>query len=124
MSWNIGKSEEFIERQEYDPINSKLKNEGRKSREDKPLPKVEKKIEPKEASYMLFTTKTCPNCKSAKLFLDKAKINYEVIDAEEKLDLTKKYNVMQAPTLIVKNGKDFNCYANASNIKAFTEGLN
>ncbi|MDD4082648.1 MAG: glutaredoxin domain-containing protein [Sphaerochaetaceae bacterium] len=113
-----------MERKKYDAVNSKLKNEGRKPREEKSLPKEEKKIEPKEASYLLFTTKTCPNCKSAKLFLDKAKINYEVIDAEEQLDLTKKFNVMQAPTLIVRNGKDFNCYANASNIKAFTEGLN
>ena len=123
-NWNIGKSEEFLERTEYDPINSKLKNEGRKPREEKSVPKVEKKIQPKEASYMLFTTKTCPNCKSAKLFLDKAKINYEVVDAEEQLDLTKKYNVMQAPTLIVKSGEAFNCFANASNIKAFIEGLN
>ena len=40
---------------------------------------------------MLFTTKTCPNCRVAVNFLDKAEIAYEVVDAEENAELAKKY---------------------------------
>ena len=70
---------------------------------------------------MLFGTKTCPNCKVAKTLLDKKHIKYEFVDAEEDVDLTKKYNVKQAPTLVViKNGVATNV-VNLSNIKKFTE---
>ena len=74
-----------------------------------------------EYKIMLFGTKTCPNCKVAKTLLDKKHIKYEFVDAEEDVDLTKKYNVKQAPTLVViKNGVATNV-VNLSNIKKFTE---
>ena len=70
---------------------------------------------------MLFTTKTCPNCKLAKAVLDKAGIEYEVIDAEEREDLVKKFDVRQAPTLVAVAGDGYQKFANASNIKKFVE---
>ena len=48
---------------------------------------------------LLFTTKTCPNCKIAKNALEEAHVDYEMIDAEENKDLAKKYGIMSAPTL-------------------------
>ena len=73
---------------------------------------------------LLFSTKTCPNCKMAKLLLDKAGIKYSVVDAEENIEKSKAYNIKKAPTLIVPNGDGSNdVYENASNIKVYIESL-
>ena len=74
-----------------------------------------------EDKVLLFGTKTCPNCKVAKSLLEKAKIDYKFIDAEEETSLTKEYLVKQAPTLVViKNGNKTNI-VNLSNIKKAIE---
>lgn len=67
----------------------------------------------------LFTTKTCPNCKIAKEYL--AQEDYQIIDAEENIELAQKYGVMQAPTLIVISDDKTQKYVNASNIKKYVE---
>ena len=72
---------------------------------------------------MLFSTKTCPNCKMAKMLLDKAGIEYTVVDAEENAQLTEEYGVKKAPTLIVSVNGVTNYYDNASEIKRYIEGL-
>ncbi|MBQ6053403.1 MAG: ribonucleoside triphosphate reductase [Clostridia bacterium] len=108
QAWNDGKSQEFSERKTYNIAASRLKSEGRMPRNVS-----------SEKKYYLFTTKTCPNCKMAKTFLDGAGINYEVIDAEEQVDLVKKYGIRQAPTLVVSDGDTAETYVNASNIKKF-----
>ena len=74
-----------------------------------------------EMRTLLFTTKTCPNCRIASSSLEKANIAYEVVDAEENEELVKKYGVMQAPTLIVISESGVQKMANASNIKAYAE---
>ena len=53
----------------------------------------------------LFTTKTCPNCRIIKKILEDEHVDYELIDAEEQVDLTKRFSVMQAPTLVVANDR-------------------
>ena len=73
------------------------------------------------AKRLLFTTKTCPNCVMAKTMLEKANIDYEIVDAEEHADLVEKYGVKQAPTLIVIEEGKVEKLANASNIKKYTE---
>jgi len=101
-NWNDGKATEFKHRKEYNPSCC----EGKKKPKDK---------------IMLFGTKTCPNCKVAKTLLDKAKIKYEFVDAEENVELTKECKVTQAPTLVViKKGEATNI-VNLSNIKKFIE---
>ena len=60
----------------------------------------------------------------AKMLLDKAGIKYTVIDAEEDIEMTKRFNVKKAPTLIVPNSEAYDVYENASNIKGFIEGNN
>ena len=75
---------------------------------------------PKEV--LLVTTKTCPNCKIAKAMLDKAGVEYTVVDAEEDRALTAKYGVSQAPTLVVVDCDNVEQYINASNRKKFAEG--
>ena len=122
QNWNDGKLQEYANRTEYDIANSELK---------KPVSTVvtlsdysdEVKVEvetPSEVKY-LFTTKTCPNCKLAKEYLKNEK--YILIDAEENMELSAKYGIMQAPTLVVVNGENYKKYVNASNIKKYAEEL-
>ena len=73
---------------------------------------------PENLKY-LFTTKTCPNCLLAKEYLKEEKV--VVIDAEENMELASRYQVMQAPTLVVVNGDGYQKFVNASNIKKFAE---
>ena len=70
---------------------------------------------------MLFGTKTCPNCAAAKELLDKAKIKYSFVDAEEEVDATNKFGVKQAPTLVVIKKGSVELIPNLSNIKKFAE---
>ena len=65
----------------------------------------------------LFTTKTCPNCAKAKEMLSDEE--YVVIDAEEQPELTEKFGIMQAPTLVVVDGDHSEKFVNASNIAKY-----
>jgi ribonucleoside-triphosphate reductase len=76
---------------------------------------------PENVKY-LFTTKTCPNCKLAKEYLNN--VAYVPVDAEENMELAVRYGVMQAPTLVVVSGESYTKYVNASNIKKYAESLN
>ena len=75
-------------------------------------------VEPANVKY-LFTTKTCPNCRLAREFLKNEK--YVLIDAEENMELARKYQIMQAPTLVEVNGDSVKKYVNISNIKKYAE---
>ena len=101
-NWNDGKAQEYKQRKSYDMKCSKKK--------------VAKKDKSEDGIY-LFGTKTCPNCKMAQKLLEKAKVDYKLIDAEENVELTKKYGVKQAPTLVIVNGTNVENIVNLSNIK-------
>ena len=74
-----------------------------------------------EDRVLLFTTANCPKCRMAKSFLDKAGVAYEVLLAEESVELVNLYGIKEAPTLIVISGGVAEKIANPSNIKAFCE---
>jgi len=122
QNWNDGKTEEFQHRKVYEPSKSKLTHKVTdvlgSAEENEEEATVTKEI-------LLFATKTCPNCKMAKMLLDKAGIKYSVIDAEENVEQTKAFGVRKAPTLIVPNADGGNdVFENASNIKGYIESLN
>ena len=118
QNWNEGKIQEYKNRKLYDIKHSVLKRPIRHkvtiSGDDV---KIEKMDARKPAVKYLFTTKTCPNCAMAKEMLEG--IDYVLVDAEENEDLTRKYGVMQAPTLVVVDGDHARKYVNASNIQKF-----
>ena len=117
QNWNDGKSEEFLNRKTYNIKTSKLTH-GIKDAEDACDEAVKTLNE-----TLLFGTKTCPNCKMAKMLLEKAGVPYKWIDAEENVELTNTYNVRKAPTLLVPNGDEILTFENASNIKGYIESL-
>ena len=124
QNWNDGKTEEFKNRKVYDPKYSHLTHDANGCALEDSAPTKEDNSNEKLNEILLFATKTCPNCKMAKMLLDKAGIKYQVIDAEENVEMTKKFNVRKAPTLIVPNNEGIEVFENASNIKGFIESVN
>mgnify|MGYP004468188399 CR=1 FL=1 len=122
QNWNDGKLQEYANRTEYDIAHSSLK---RPTRSVVTLSnfaeEVDVKVEQPQNIKYLFTTKTCPNCKLVKEYLKN--VSYVTIDAEENMELARRYGVMQAPTLVVVNGDSHKKYVNASNIKKYVDQL-
>ena len=116
QNWNDGKTEEFKERKTYDIKTSKLKE---KHCDDKC--ECEHTSTPKLEGITLFATKTCPNCKMAKMLLEKAKIKYTVVDAEDNAEFTQAMGVKKAPTLLVPTKDGIAVYDNASEIRRYIE---
>ncbi len=122
QNWNDGKSAEFKARKVY--VQSKLTNK-------KPLSEYAAAEAPEAVTVceaaaptqtILFTTATCPNCKAAGMFLDKAGVVYDkLVVSEENKDLVEKYGIKQAPTLVVVSGDSYEAIPNLSNIKAYAE---
>ena len=104
QNWNEGKAQEFKDRKEYNIKNSSFKARCPDCDIDLPEDNSPKSGFEQDGLY-LFGTKTCPNCKMAKLMLEKNKIKYSWIDAEDNAAEAIKHQVATAPTLIVmKNG--------------------
>ena len=117
QNWNDGKSQEFKDRKLYDIEHSVLKPRANAANANK-AQEIETCCEG-TAKLLLFKTKTCPNCKMAEQLLKENGISYEAIDADDNPDLSRKYGIMQAPTLIADNGEKFEAIANVSNIRRF-----
>ncbi|MCD8194752.1 MAG: ribonucleoside triphosphate reductase, partial [Coprobacillus sp.] len=115
-NWNAGKTEEFKQRKEYVIETSNMKE-----RCAFKLNTNEDELEIEKDKLMLFTTKTCPKCHMAKTMLNNNGIEYEEIDAEENVELTKKMQVKAAPTLIVNENGKTSVYNNPSDIRKYIE---
>lgn len=118
LNWNDGKAQEFKQRKVYNIDNSVLKKE--KCVEER-IEIAKTEIKATKSNLILFTTKSCPNCKMAKAMLDKANIGYTIVDAEDDKEKTLKFGVKKAPTLLVYNDTSSDRFENASNIKRFVE---
>ncbi len=120
QNWNAGKTAEYRDRKEYaiarshlthtGPIQEHAGGAGKAASEDTPL-------RPQKA--LLITTRTCPNCRIAAQCLDKSGFVYEKILAEEHLDVAEKYNVMQAPTLVLLDGDRYEKISGAGAIRQY-----
>ena len=123
QNWNEGKLQEYKDRVTYDTGKSFLKKEPVSMR---PAERVEAESQnesreglKKKPQLYLFTTRTCPNCRTAKEFLKG--VDYQIIDAEEHPELAEKFGIMQAPTLVLVRDGVVQKFANASNIRRFAE---
>ena len=123
QNWNEGKLQEYKDRVTYDIGRSVLKKEPVSMR---PVERVEAESQnesgeglKKKPQLYLFTTRTCPNCRTAKEFLKG--VDYQIIDAEEHPELAEKFGIMQAPTLVLVRDGVVQKFANASNIRRFAE---
>ena len=119
QNWNDGKTQEYKSRLVYDP--SKFSEKSPKASVGEAPKACESCSADETDRIILFSTPTCPNCKAAAMFLDKAGLVYEKLSANDNPELVKKFGITQAPTLIVIKGDSFEKIANLSNIRAFTE---
>ena len=121
QNWNDGKSQEYKDRKVYN-IEASYKKHDFGFANGEAVKEEAKEITcDNNTEILLFTTATCPNCKMAANFLDKAGISYKKLLADENAELTAKYGIKQAPTLVVVNGDSFEKIVNVSNIKKFIE---
>ncbi len=119
QNWNDGKRQEFADRKVYDIANSHFEVKGHATCEmEKPKTGTVELDGP-----TLFTRTGCPNCKTSKMMLDKAGIQYTVVNAEEDKETTLKFGVKKAPTLLVPEGSGFKAYDNASEIRKYIESV-
>ena len=133
QNWNDGKTQEYKDRKLYDPgaVHPGVKQSGDRERSEalpavksSPLPPVEpdstaQAMRDAVDELFLFTTKTCPNCKTAKEELERAGLVYTIMDVSEHLDLVRKYHIMQAPTLLVRRGSQVEIVTSAPSICKF-----
>ncbi len=131
QAWNDGKSQEFKDRRTYNIQRStelhpeiNIGSDGVRTIALS-VPEVENNecaCEAASTEIMLFATKTCPNCKMAAVFLEKAGIPFVKVYADERVDLVQKYGIKQAPTLVVaENGVEVAKAVNLSNIKKYID---
>lgn len=105
QNWNDGKAQEFKDRKVYDLGRSKLRRAGAAGCQVTAPQKAAEKPGGKPAGkaageLLLFTTRTCPNCRQAEQLLKKAGMDYQKVVAEEKPDMASRYEIRQAPTLV------------------------
>ncbi|MFR3729440.1 ribonucleoside triphosphate reductase [Lacrimispora sp.] len=115
QNWNEGKTQEYKNRTTYELAGSAPKKAETKVQPEKT---AVKKTEISSGAY-LFTTKTCPNCRTAKEFLQHVK--YETVDAEENAELAAKLGILQAPTLVVVKNGLIQKITNTSDIRRYAE---
>ena len=121
QNWNDGKSQEFQDRKTYDIGNSHLKHDG--PAPETPAAETCCAAPATGSKAILFVSPTCPNCKLAMALLDKQGIAYEKMIATENVELTNKYGVKQAPTLVLIDGDNFEKIKGVSDIKGYLMGL-
>ncbi len=112
QNWNDGKSQEYKDRLTYDVLN---KTEVHAKTETVATEEACGEVN----EILLFATKTCPNCRIAATFLDKANVNYRKVYVEDNADLAKQLGIKQAPTLVVPTENGSEKIVNASNIKKY-----
>ncbi len=146
QNWNDGKAQEFKQRKTYRVSSSGMsetaKTAGRTEISAAASPAAEDRAEPEisdpavfaaenrsadssggqaENRVLLFTTKTCPNCNTAKKMLKDAGVEYTTVAAEEEPDLVRKYRIMQAPTLVAVTDKGPQSAAGVTMIRRMIE---
>ena len=121
QNWNDGKAQEYKQRKNYQVDAADLRGF-----REKPGDKTAVQggnAETGCGEILLFTTRTCPNCKAAKELLDRAGICYTPVLADERPELAEKYGVRQAPTVVVAGAQEPRLMAGLSNIYTMLDAM-
>ncbi len=119
-NWNDGKSQEFKQRKNYKELDFNNSHSNKNCYCVEGEDSIETEI---KNQTILFESKTCPNCKMAKILLEKAGVDFSVVVATENVELTKHLDVKQAPTLVVIKDGLVERIVNLSNIKKYIEDV-
>ena len=119
QNWNYGKTQEFKDRKVYDLTRSHLRRAGIAGSQVT-VEGLESASAPAD-DLLLFTTQTCPNCRQAERLLQQAGLPYQKVLAEEHPELTTRYGVRQAPTLVAITGGEAVKAVGLGPVKKFIE---
>ena len=125
QNWNDGKAQEFKDRKVYDIDHSVLTHSGPANCccgaeptidffEDEPAVRQ---------GVILYATATCPNCKMAAAWLEKAGIPFEKRLVEENQEEAKALGLKQAPSLVVETAGDTEIYVGIANVKKYIDSV-
>ncbi len=120
QNFNDGKAQEYKDRKEYNIATSVLKRDG--VNEECVCENAPATANSADRIY-LFATQTCPNCKVAVPLLDKAGVQYEKLYVNENEELARKFDLRQAPTLVIVNGEEATKFAGVPAIKKYLESI-
>lgn len=129
QNWNDGKSQEFKDRRVYklnyeEPENKDKKIDNEDVEDFCEACSIDFSEFETDLTPMLFVSPTCPNCKLAANMMDNKGFTYKKVVATENIDMTKQYDIKQAPTLVVLNSDgSYNKYKGVSDIKGYLNNI-
>ena len=124
QNWNDGKAQEFRDRKVYDLGSSHLMHTGPVCCGAEPPAFMDEvpACEP-DNTVILFATETCPNCKLAASWLEKAGIPYTKLFVSEHRDEAVRLGLKQAPTLVVTENGESELFSGIANIKKYIDSV-
>lgn len=124
QNWNDGKAQEFRDRKVYDLGSSHLTHTGPVCCGAEPPAFMDEvsACEP-DNTVILFATETCPNCKLAASWLEKAGIPYTKLFVSEHKDEAVRLGLKQAPTLVVTGDGESELFSGIANIKKYIDSV-
>lgn len=117
QNWNDGKSQEYLQRRLYDIGHSTCKE----NKVSQQMKQADETTTDENDGIYLFTTKTCPNCKIAYTWLHEKGISYTQIDADKEKAFTKKFHIMQAPSLLICENGTYQTFTNLNSIRKYID---
>ncbi len=112
QNWNDGKAQEYNDRREYDIMNSHLCHCGPMIHKVEHIEEAANEA-PAEAAKApvaeagiptMYVKDHCPKCKGAEQKFKLAKIEYNVVNCSQDMDLARELNIQQTPTIIDPDG--------------------
>ena len=123
QNWNDGKAEEFRQRKLYNIDHSRIHN-AEHTTSDSETEQPATASTPQTDDLILVATKTCPNCRMAASFLEKAHMPFVKVYVEDDEDFAIEHGVQMAPTLLVPKDGVYQKILNVSNIRKYIEQNN
>ncbi len=121
QNWNDGKTQEYMDRREYDIMVSHLTHNGPQpikyaspaaahTDENATLASSKNEAEAPVASApvsdkpVMYVKDHCPKCKGAEQRFKLAKVDYEEINCSDNMDIARELGIQQTPTIIDPDG--------------------
>ena len=124
QNWNDGKSQEYKDRKVYNAAIAAKREFATSTISNAPAAECSCESSGSgDAKVTLFTTTTCPNCRTAKMFLDKANVAYDVVISDQEPDKAIAMDIRQAPTLVVEKDGKVEKYTNVSDIRRYIDNI-
>ena len=104
QNWNDGKTQEFMDRKEYDIPHSSFKGSKVEKKETEPEKVKETPVKENSGMPVMYVKDHCPKCKGAEQRFKLAKVDYSEVNCNENMDIARELNILQTPTIIDPDG--------------------